>query len=1034
MQNAGKAAMLRAGSKAAAAYCHESMCDRTTTPFQVRLRGTYVSVLTRRSERSKQVIPDLAVLCMTRGLSCEEDDVRPIAQLSRITGPRRLEAAEDYSQIRECDSTTRHMSQLRAGQEGCATTFRQEPVLIERASGKCRELPGRLQEHVEHRAFICTAETQVSWTRELSKAILSTISAQTLNCTHSLRPASTALAHGVHTSMSFLSDTVLSGGSTRLHVAGSQDISRRTVRKSRSHGGFLSPLTKLVRNPVRSIGDAAGSHYTAPPRAISDEDAGRKQILYLRMQNAETYDDWKAAATDLDILEGNNAWKDKDESPEYDAALVAARLREMDEARLSCDVRRMLFLIRTTLTRDLGDMGGLRLYKHSHIGTKRLIERYIDSTQQTMRALLDVSVKQGDQCPVDPQTLVQQLLQARQSFGRSALLLSGGGTFGMNHIGVVKTLWDNGLLPRIISGASAGSIVCAVLCTKTDAEIPLVLHEFCYGDLDVFEKTGEPEGVLQKVARLCQTGTLFDMTHLRRVMRQMLGDMTFQESYNRTRRILNIPVSTSSIYDMPRLLNYITAPNVMIWSAVCTSCSVPLVYAQSELMAKDLKTGREVPWNPDPDAKWIDGSVDNDLPMTRLAEMFNVNHFIVSQVNPHVVPFLEKEEDIIAAEAQETAFSAGSLWMSSVASLAKGEVLHRLQVLADIGIFPTYVTKLKGLLSQRYSGDINIFPAISYADFPKVLSNPTTEYMLGCLLTGQRATWPKLSRIQNHVAIELALDSLIQKVKASTVFSPAQAEPRFIASSRPSSQGYESSTVPRTRPNSKTIRFATRTEPSSPVLSRSTLVGPVLSRSTPRLPAYDSQNPGRKQSAEVPKPSGNRTADNISSSTNPEDSSDKEYYAEIDSDTSEVLSSPSPTTSPSTYGPSFWPSTRHASTHAASAPTTPAISTSSDRYIGTLLNLAMTPSTNKLPAPSSPELRYKRLFHPPGPVPPELSVDPPTPNHVESLCSVTPSTPSASPAHSRRGSSVGLMLDISGARGMLRRKKSVVSLQESNLE
>ena len=98
-----------------------------------------------------------------------------------------------------------------------------------------------------------------------------------------------------------------------------------------------------------------------------------------------------------------------------------------------------------------------------------------------MAALLDVSEKQGDQCPVGPRRLVEQLLQTRQSFGRSALLLSGGGTFGMKHIGVVKGLWDARLLPRIISGASAGSIVCAVLCTKTDAEIPAVMHEFCYG-------------------------------------------------------------------------------------------------------------------------------------------------------------------------------------------------------------------------------------------------------------------------------------------------------------------------------------------------------------------------------------------------------------------------------------------------------------------------------------------------------------------------------------------------------------------------
>jgi TAG lipase/steryl ester hydrolase/phospholipase A2/LPA acyltransferase len=147
-------------------------------------------------------------------------------------------------------------------------------------------------------------------------------------------------------------------------------------------------------------------------------------------------------------------------------------------------------------------------------------------------------------------------------------LLSGGGTFGMNHIGVVKSLWDAHLLPRIISGASAGSIVSAVLCTKTDEEVPELLEEFCYGDLDVFDTAEGSESIVRKVVRLCTTGSLFDMSHLTRVMRDMLGDLTFQEAYNRTRRILNIPVSTSSLYELPRLLNYITAPNVMIWSAV----------------------------------------------------------------------------------------------------------------------------------------------------------------------------------------------------------------------------------------------------------------------------------------------------------------------------------------------------------------------------------------------------------------------------------------------------------------------------------
>ena len=214
---------------------------------------------------------------------------------------------------------------------------------------------------------------------------------------------------------------------------------------------------------------------------------------------------------------------------------------------------------------------GLRLYQHAHVGTKALIERYIDSVQKTLSALLDISARQGDRGGVQSRLLLEQLLATRQSFGRSALLLSGGGTFGMNHTGVVKSLWGARLLPRIISGTSAGSIVCAVLCTKTDAEVPAVLEDFCYGDLEVFDKTGQEEGLMSKAARFLKYGSLFDISHLVRVMRNRLGDITFQEAYNRTRRILNITVSSANLYELPRLLNYVTAPNVMIWSAVYVS-------------------------------------------------------------------------------------------------------------------------------------------------------------------------------------------------------------------------------------------------------------------------------------------------------------------------------------------------------------------------------------------------------------------------------------------------------------------------------
>jgi hypothetical protein len=49
--------------------------------------------------------------------------------------------------------------------------------------------------------------------------------------------------------------------------------------------------------------------------------------------------------------------------------------------------------------------------------------------------------------------------ETRHSYGRTALLLSGGAALGIYHVGVVKTLMENRLMPRVLGGASAGSII-----------------------------------------------------------------------------------------------------------------------------------------------------------------------------------------------------------------------------------------------------------------------------------------------------------------------------------------------------------------------------------------------------------------------------------------------------------------------------------------------------------------------------------------------------------------------------------------------
>ncbi|CZT10893.1 probable TGL4 Triacylglycerol lipase involved in TAG mobilization [Rhynchosporium agropyri] len=542
--------------------------------------------------------------------------------------------------------------------------------------------------------------------------------------------------------------------------------------------GILGPAARILKGSADLVNNTVLGRrdgLTEEERLARAKREERAQILGLRMKNAETMEQWKVAAKELDVLDDNEAWKADSTSADFDAGLIESRLKQLDEARINCDVKAMLHLVRTALARDLGGMGNIKLYKHSHIGTKDLIERYIDSTLDTIRSLVEkskIALPDG----LETKDILEEVVHARQAFGRSALLLSGGATFGMNHVGVLKALFEAKLLPRIISGASAGSIVCAVLCTRIDEEIPEVLKAFPHGDLAVFEEDGNEDGILERVRRLLTQGAWIDIKHLMRVMQELLGDLTFQEAYNRTRRILNICVSSASVYELPRLLNYVTSPNVMIWSAVAASCSVPVLFSAAQLLVKNPITGENSPWNPTPQ-KWIDGSVDNDLPMTRLAEMFNVNHFIVSQVNPHVVPFLVKD-DISITKNANSEDDAGPGWVYTLTNLAKDEALHRMQVLAELGIFPNLVSKARSVLSQKYSGDITILPEIEYKDFPRMLKNPTAEFMVQACLCGERATWPKLSRIRNHCAIELELDAAVQKLRARVVFSPSQVDLR----------------------------------------------------------------------------------------------------------------------------------------------------------------------------------------------------------------------------------------------------------------
>ncbi|CAK7566280.1 MAG: Lipase 5 [Sporothrix epigloea] len=553
--------------------------------------------------------------------------------------------------------------------------------------------------------------------------------------------------------------------------------SQQFVPQASNVAEHVSSLTARISNSLRTR-----LSQSLKERRLIQERHERRQILELRMSNASCYEEWEAAAQLLDELDDTESWKTSSDSDEfYSPELIQARLKDLEDARLSSDVRRMMHLVRTALSRDVGGINSPGLYCHTHTGTKHLVERYAKASVDLIHSLVDqtrnaASLPKG----LTHQGMLDQLLLARRSYGRSALVLSGGSVFGMAHIGVLKALFDRGLLPRIISGTSAGSIVAAVVCTRTEEEIPELLERFAHGDLAVFTDKENPDSWLTHIGRAVRYGAWHDSRHIARVMRDLMGDITFQEAFNRTRRILNITVSSKPGLQLPPLLNYLTAPDVIIWSAVVASCSIPGVFDPRPLLVRDAETGEHVPWDP-AEQLWIDGSLNNDVPVERLGEMLNVNHFIVSQTNPHIVLFVSNDEKsestpehIGTKSHSDSAAPSISEIFYTLGWLSKSEAIYYLETLVDIGMFRGGLSMLLQLLNQRYTADINILPRMSLAWGTNLIRNPTTEFMLEACRIGQQATWPSISRIEQACAVELALDKAVHTLRERIAFSDSQ--------------------------------------------------------------------------------------------------------------------------------------------------------------------------------------------------------------------------------------------------------------------
>ena len=463
---------------------------------------------------------------------------------------------------------------------------------------------------------------------------------------------------------------------------------------------------------------------------------------------AASYDEWVAAAKMRDVRYGKDRWRAADVSDLYDYQSIRRRLERLSSLRAQGDNHQLLFELNEGIHGNMDGMGNDQLWAGSTFGTKQLIQDYVDAVAGALEHL----AHDADDIPFDDRR--DFFRRAQHCYGSSALLMSGSGAFLFFHAGVVKALYEQGLLPSIISGSSGGSVISALVCTRRDDEIAPFLEP------EQMVREYENEGG-QTIFNPLGSAKRMSQLEVKERLAEIIPDITFQEAFERTGRHLNISVAPAEKHQNGRLLNAITSPTVFIREAVLASCAVPGVYDPVALMAKD-QSGKRVPYLPG--RRWVDGSVTHDLPAKRLSRLYGVNHHIVSQANPLISSF--------ASDVTQSATPLAAIRRASIATM-KAWLNVNLDLLSrPLSLVPRLQSVLNlsmSLINQEYSGDINIVRPMVLWSPSKLLSNLSLDDVKMLMEMGERATWPKIEMVRTQTKISRTLEGIVREYEYGTL-------------------------------------------------------------------------------------------------------------------------------------------------------------------------------------------------------------------------------------------------------------------------
>ncbi|RNF00781.1 patatin family phospholipase [Trypanosoma rangeli] len=469
-------------------------------------------------------------------------------------------------------------------------------------------------------------------------------------------------------------------------------------------------------------------------------------VLTKRARAARTYEEWIIIARQLDNLNGFQAWRLREEPGYMNFHGLFARIGLLTALKREGDVEALLTVL-TSLQRSVFGITNPNLYRYLS-GTKAVIEAYNS-------LLVYLIQKLAHDTTVDSRKKYSTLVQAARVYGRTTLVFHGDMLMGRFHLGAAKTLWKANLLPQLFCGGGTGALVAAFLCCKRNLT---ELFEMEDAEFDVF--SNKVFGLFDwSWQRFWDVGHFLNIHVLVEFVQEHVGDLTFLEAYRLTGRVLNIeytPETLGSIYTTSpplRLLNYLTAPSVLVYSAVAASfASMPILFERYPLLAKDLN-GSVVPYDPPVMGcvgRRSDGKIDS---FERLRELFHIKCFIVSECSVSQLLFLQL---------------AGRT--SLPARLCHAVLQEWWRLASFVVYFTPWQKYVWDFLSEGEMGVgdvIKVFPTASLSDVVAFFQAqpPFIQVFREDILRGEMQFWPVLERIREQLAAELVLNDVLNELR-----------------------------------------------------------------------------------------------------------------------------------------------------------------------------------------------------------------------------------------------------------------------------